>query len=33
VDSTNMKQVEGMISKAQDKFVEKLYNGIKYRRT
>jgi len=32
VDSTNMNQVKNMISQAQDDFVNKLYNGIKYRR-
>ncbi len=32
VDSTNMNQVKNMISQAQDDLVNKLYNGIKYRR-
>jgi hypothetical protein len=31
VDSTNLKQVEMLIYKAQDKFIHQLYDGMKYR--
>ncbi len=32
VDGANLKQVEQMIARSQDNFINKMYNGIKYRR-